>query len=58
VATTTPAIKVATIPRMAMDKGDRFPVSFTSWMVDVGSAVFVALGFGVTVVGITVMIFV
>jgi hypothetical protein len=63
---TIPAIKVDTIPIMAMDKRDRSPVSFSSCKVGVGVKVFVAvivavvlaLGLAVTVVGTTVMIFV
>jgi hypothetical protein len=39
---TSPAIKVATIPMMAMDKGDWFPVSFSSGALSVGSTVVVA----------------
>jgi hypothetical protein len=39
---TSPAIKVAAIPMMAMDKGDWFPVSFPSLVPGVGSKVIVA----------------
>jgi hypothetical protein len=39
---TNPAINVATIPMMAIDKGDWFPVSFSSDAAGAGSTVLVA----------------
>jgi hypothetical protein len=53
---TSPAIKVATIPMMAMDKGDWFPVSFSSPLTGVNStAVVIELAVPV-VVGLSVAV--
>jgi hypothetical protein len=61
---TSPAIKVATIPMMAMVRGDWFPVSFSSVLfgigvtVPVGAMVEVAVLPVVKVAGMPVTIFV